>query len=95
MPLHHRKGCLINVSLFIFIYFVLVYCQQLKNILVNLCYVTYFIENNNMINIIFFFMIKQNLFISAIKIKLLDGVSSSAFTNFTTSGANEMTSEWS
>ena len=26
-------------------------------------------------------MIKQNLFISAIKIKLLDGVSSSAFTN--------------
>ena len=81
MPLHHGKGCLINVSLFIFIYFVLVYCQQLKNILVNLCYVTYFIENNNMINIIFFFMIKQNLFISAIKIKLLDGVSSSAFTN--------------
>ena len=81
MPLHHGKGCLINVSLFIFIYiFVPVYCQQLKNILVNLCYVTYFIENNNMINIIFF-MIKQNLFISAIKIKLLDGVSSSAFTN--------------
>ena len=80
MPLHHGKGCLINVSLFIVIYFVPVYCQQLKNILVNLCYVTYFIENNNMINIIFF-MIKQNLFISAIKIKLLDGVSSSAFTN--------------
>ena len=80
MPLHHGKGCLINVSLFIFIYFVPVYCQQLKNILVNLCYVTYFIENNNMINITFF-MIKQNLFISAIKIKLLDGVSSSASTN--------------
>ena len=94
MPLDHGKGCLINVSLFIFIYFVPVYCQQLKNILVNFFYVTHFIENNNMINIIFF-MIKQDLFISAIKIKLLDSVSSSTFTNFTTSGANEMTSEWS
>lgn len=40
-------------------------------------------------------MIKQDLFISASKIKLLDSVSSSAFTNFTTNGANEMTSEWS
>ena len=40
-------------------------------------------------------MIKQDLLISAIKIKLLYSVSSSAFTNFTTSVANEMTSEWS
>ena len=72
MPLHHGKGCLINVSLFIFIYFVPVYCQQLKNILVNLFYVTYFIENNNMINIIIFisFMIKQDLFTSAIKMNI-------------------------
>ena len=72
MPLHHGKGCLTNVSLFIVIYFVPVYCQQLKNILVNLFYVTYFIENNNMINIIIFisFMIKQDLFISAIKMNI-------------------------
>ena len=57
---------------FIVIYFVPVYCKQLKNILVNLFYVTYFIENNNMINIIVFisFMIKHDLFISAIKMNI-------------------------